>query len=30
MRRVIDETPSSPYRDYLQQVYDENELCGVR
>ena len=29
MRQVIDETPSSPYRDYLQQVYDEAELCGA-
>ena len=29
MRQVIDETPTSPYRDYLQQVYDESELCGV-
>jgi len=30
MRRVIDETPKSPYRDYLQQVNDEAELCGAR
>jgi glucose-1-phosphate thymidylyltransferase len=30
MRQVIDETPSSPYRDYLQQVYDETQLCGTR
>jgi glucose-1-phosphate thymidylyltransferase len=29
MRQVIDETPTSPYRDYLQQVYDESELCGA-
>jgi glucose-1-phosphate thymidylyltransferase len=29
MRKVIDETPVSPYRDYLQQVYDETELCGA-
>jgi len=29
MRKVIDETPSSPYRDYLQQVFDESDLCGV-
>ena len=29
MRQVIDETPSSPYRDYLQQVYEETELCGA-
>ena len=30
MLQVIDETPTSPYRDYLQQVYEEAELCGVR
>jgi len=30
MRQVIDETPKSPYRDYLQQVYEEAELCGAR
>jgi glucose-1-phosphate thymidylyltransferase len=30
MRQVIEETPKSPYRDYLQQVYEEAELCGVR
>ena len=30
MRQVIDETPTSPYRDYLQQVNDEAELCGAR
>jgi len=29
MRQVIDETPKSPYRDYLQQVYEEAELCGA-
>jgi glucose-1-phosphate thymidylyltransferase len=29
MRQVIDETPTSPYRDYLQQVYDETQLCGA-
>jgi glucose-1-phosphate thymidylyltransferase len=29
MRQVIDETPASPYRDYLQQVYEETELCGA-
>jgi len=28
MRQVIAETPSSPYRDYLQQVFEEAELCG--
>lgn len=30
MRRVIQETPASPYRDYLQQVFEETELCGTR
>lgn len=30
MRQIIHETPTSPYREYLQQVYDENELCGTR
>ena len=30
MRQVIDETPTSPYRDYLRQVYDETQLCGAR
>jgi glucose-1-phosphate thymidylyltransferase len=29
MRQVIDATPASPYRDYLQQVYDETQLCGA-
>jgi glucose-1-phosphate thymidylyltransferase len=29
MRQVIEETPTSPYRDYLQQVYDETQLCGA-
>jgi len=29
MLRIIDETPSSPYREYLLQVYKENELCGT-
>lgn len=29
MRQVIEETPTSPYRDYLQQVYEEAELCGA-
>ncbi|QEM68111.1 glucose-1-phosphate thymidylyltransferase RfbA [Geobacter sp. FeAm09] len=28
MRRVIEETPNSSYRDYLLRVYGENELCG--
>jgi glucose-1-phosphate thymidylyltransferase len=30
MRRVIDSTPISSYRDYLQRVYNEAELCGDR
>jgi glucose-1-phosphate thymidylyltransferase len=29
MRQVIEETPTSPYRAYLQQVYDETQLCGA-
>jgi glucose-1-phosphate thymidylyltransferase len=29
MRQVIEETPTSPYRGYLQQVYDETQLCGA-
>lgn len=29
MKRVIDETPSSSYKEYLQRVYNENELCGL-
>jgi glucose-1-phosphate thymidylyltransferase len=29
MRRVISDTPVSSYRDYLQRVYDESELCGT-
>jgi glucose-1-phosphate thymidylyltransferase len=29
MRKVIDDTPASPYRDYLQQIYEESELCGT-
>jgi glucose-1-phosphate thymidylyltransferase len=28
MRRIIDNTPLSPYRDYLKKVYDETQLCG--
>ncbi|GFO64222.1 glucose-1-phosphate thymidylyltransferase RfbA [Geomonas paludis] len=28
MAKVIDETPKSSYRDYLQRVYNETELCG--
>jgi glucose-1-phosphate thymidylyltransferase len=30
MLTIIQDTPTSPYRDYLQQVYDESELCGTR
>jgi glucose-1-phosphate thymidylyltransferase len=30
MLSIIRDTPTSPYRDYLQQVYDESELCGTR
>jgi len=29
MRQIIGETPPSPYREYLQQVYDETQLCGA-
>jgi glucose-1-phosphate thymidylyltransferase len=29
MRKIISETPTSPYREYLQQVYDETALCGT-
>jgi glucose-1-phosphate thymidylyltransferase len=29
MRRVIEATPVSSYRDYLQRVYDEAERCTV-
>ncbi|HEX9079638.1 MAG TPA: glucose-1-phosphate thymidylyltransferase RfbA [Desulfuromonadaceae bacterium] len=28
MRRIIDQTPVSSYRDYLLRVYHETELCG--
>jgi glucose-1-phosphate thymidylyltransferase len=28
MKQVIDDTPRSSYREYLQRVYHENELCG--
>jgi glucose-1-phosphate thymidylyltransferase len=30
MHQIIQDTPASPYRDYLQRVYDENELCGMK
>lgn len=29
MKRVIDATPNSSYKEYLQRVYNENELCGI-
>jgi len=29
MQQIIAATPASPYREYLQQVYDETELCGT-
>jgi len=29
MRQIIGDTPASPYREYLQQVYDETQLCGT-
>lgn len=28
MARVIEDTPKSSYREYLQRVYNETELCG--
>ncbi len=30
MKEVIEATPKSPYKEYLQRVYDEAELCGFR
>jgi glucose-1-phosphate thymidylyltransferase len=30
MRTVIEATPNSSYKDYLQRVYDETELCGIK
>ena len=30
MKEVIESTPNSPYKEYLQRVYDEAELCGFR
>ena len=30
MKEVIEATPNSPYKEYLQRVYDEAELCGFR
>jgi len=28
MAQVIADTPKSSYRDYLQRVYNETQLCG--
>lgn len=30
MKEVIEATPNSSYREYLQRVYNEAELCGTR
>jgi glucose-1-phosphate thymidylyltransferase len=30
MKEVIEATPKSSYKEYLQRVYDEAELCGLR
>jgi glucose-1-phosphate thymidylyltransferase len=30
MKDVIEATPNSSYKDYLQRVYDEAELCGIQ
>jgi glucose-1-phosphate thymidylyltransferase len=30
MKEVIEATPNSSYKEYLQRVYDEAELCGTR
>jgi glucose-1-phosphate thymidylyltransferase len=30
MKKVIESTPNSSYKEYLQRVYDEAELCGFR
>lgn len=30
MKEVIGATPNSSYKEYLQRVYDEAELCGIR
>lgn len=29
MKEVIEVTPNSSYREYLQRVYNETELCGI-
>jgi glucose-1-phosphate thymidylyltransferase len=30
MKDVIEATPNSSYKEYLQRVYDEAELCGIQ
>lgn len=30
MKEVIEATPKSSYKEYLQRVYNEAELCGIR
>ncbi|HXE97532.1 MAG TPA: glucose-1-phosphate thymidylyltransferase RfbA [Dongiaceae bacterium] len=30
MKEVIEATPNSSYKEYLQRVYNEAELCGIR
>ena len=30
MKEVIESTPNSSYKEYLQRVYDEAELCGLQ
>ena len=30
MKEVIEATPKSSYKEYLQRVYNETELCGIR
>jgi glucose-1-phosphate thymidylyltransferase len=30
MEAVIEATPNSSYKDYLQRVYNESELCGIQ
>lgn len=30
MKEVIEATPKSSYKDYLQRVYNETELCGMQ
>jgi glucose-1-phosphate thymidylyltransferase len=30
MKEVIEATPSSSYKEYLQRVYNESDLCGIQ